>query len=455
MKANMIGLSKLIYLKKSKCGLLLEPNELFKVFSVLITALILTYVGIFQAINLASVDLISQMLNLLPLLLSVALLFSVYLKSFQLTRLIVICYLIALIAGVLFYNATITYSKVLMLPAFVLFFLNKTKKEKLWGGIYLCVTYAVIQIRYYLFELQEMTKHLFLFEVISIVFGIIFFVVCNWIKNEFLLYESEIKQRTLLLEEKNKVLEDLVCLNKRQSDKLKRTVLLKEKLMSILSHDIRTPIGAFKLLISNYEKKYIPEKAFIKGIVETKKDLMKIDAMVLDILLWSRNDTAKSGEVLITYQNYDEIFQSVQSLYALCIKNKKLEVSTETEIPEDMYLVISKREIEIILRNLLSNAIKFSNIEGKIMVSLKADEAEPHIAVLSVKDFGVGMSMERMQSLNSSKLISSTGTLDEVGIGIGLSIVFDVMNSNNLEHSIKSAENGGTEFSIRIPMMNC
>ena len=275
------------------------------------------------------------------------------------------------------------------------------------------------------------------------------------IKKEFAQYENEIKLKALILEQKNNCLEDLVSVSKRQSDKLTCTVILKEKLMAILSHDIRTPLNSFKLLIGNYEKGYITAKDLIEGIVETKKDLINLDKMVLDLLHWSKGDAEKCKEKIIAHEPYDEIIQSILSIYSLCAKNKKLEIISAIDIPDGTMLAISKRELEIILRNLLSNAIKFSHPEGKIIVSLSISETERRVAILNVKDFGVGMSPEKTQHLSSNKLTSSCGTLDEVGVGIGLSIVFDVINSNCFAYNIKSMLNEGTEFSIRIPLKNC
>ncbi len=441
---------KPLQIKQKEYNHLLEPNEIFRASVILITALLLTYVSIYCVLNIKSEYIIIEAFNLLPLLLSIVLLFSVYQKAFKITRHIIICYLIVLLTGVMFYNEEISCSKVLILPALILLFFDKSKQDQLWGGVYWCVTYIVLQSRFYMFELKEELNHSLLYEIITIVFGIAFFLACFWVKDRFLKYRNEIKRKTLMLEQKNCYLQDLVLLNEKKNDALMRTVLLKEKLISILSPDISTPVNYFGLVINKYEKGYINDEELLKRIVEAKEGLIGIDKLVADLLSWSAPGEAKNTRHIIRSEEYDEIMQFVLSLYHLSAKTKGLEIVSTVHIPPAMCLSISKNEIEIILRNTLANAIKFSKPGGKIMIDFQL-LPENAWAVLSIKDFGVGMDKNILQQLNNTHLTSIKGSHE---IGVGLSIVFDIINSNSLRYNISSSKPEGTEVSIMIPVIN-
>jgi signal transduction histidine kinase len=263
--------------------------------------------------------------------------------------------------------------------------------------------------------------------------------------------QKGILQQKVMLEQKNAALEELVAISKEQREKLKKTVSFKEKLISIISHDVRVPLNSFRFLIENYERGYLTDKMVLDGIIETKKDILKVDSMVLDLVNWSTDE--KNEAEVVSYQQMHDVMESALSIYTLCAKNKNLDIVPVIDMPEAMNLSVSKREIEIIIRNLMSNAIKFSNQDSQIEVSMKANTENPSMATLSVRDFGTGMHPAVLEKLNGNRVVSTIGTMNEVGLGVGLSIVFDIMHSKNLQHTIQSEAGKGTQFSINIPLV--
>ncbi|MES1218440.1 MAG: HAMP domain-containing sensor histidine kinase [Bacteroidota bacterium] len=444
------------YLQKTQNGVLLKQEEILKAFSCLTTALLIVYLVVFKTLCFIQPGFISNFIIASPLSLSIVQLVFTYKKKFAQALFITICLLPAVMVGVSMYNKEINYSKVILIYTLVLILLGNTKQLRLAGFVYLTLAYILIQLRYYQ-HIESVNSQLFAFDVLMMpVFSLIIFVVLTRIRKEFTVYQKEIRLQNEVLEKKNTSLETLVSFSEQQKSKLKRTVLLKEKLISIISHDVRLPLSAFKMLINNYEKGYMTDKMVIDGILETKKELTKIDFMVMDLVNWSRNEVANAGQQQITSSNLSEIIESVLTIYALCAKPKRLNIVPCIDIPENMCLAIPKRELEIVLRNLLSNAIKFSNPDSNINVSLKAEKATSGmIATLSVRDFGKGMYPSTLKQINGSRMVSSIGTLDEVGLGVGLSIVFDVINNHSLQYNITSELNNGTEFSINIPLVSC
>jgi len=107
------------------------------------------------------------------------------------------------------------------------------------------------------------------------------------------------------------------------------------------------------------------------------------------------------------------------------------------------------------MRNLVSNAIKFSTPGNEILVELKAEQNKSlNSTTLKVKDAGIGMDKSVVERLNGNRIVSTVGTQEEVGLGIGLSIVFDIINEHNFTYNIKSEENKGTMFAVNIPMVS-
>ena len=311
--------------------------------------------------------------------------------------------------------------------------------------------YVFIQLRYDLIPETDTHQHLSLFNIILLPFGCLFFImVFNQINKAFRFYHEQHQLKRQRLAEANKTLKNLLNIENRQKQKLVKTVAFKQQLISILSHDIRTPLYAYKMLIEGYEKKYYNDRDLVKEFVNSKEELIKIDEMTSDLVRWARADAAPQQQEGMNLIQLTASLKAIEMIYAKSLKNKSLRAIIATDIDDTELLCIGRRQLETILRNLLSNAIKFSNEGSSVCISLRPDEEKPSHVLLTVKDFGVGMTQRKLKDLNKHSLVSSRGTADETGLGIGLSLVFDILNRHELKYKIESKPGEGTAFKIWI-----
>ena len=130
-------------------------------------------------------------------------------------------------------------------------------------------------------------------------------------------------------------------------------------------------------------------------------------------------------------------------------QSKNLNIIFDTN-DEDIIMALDYAKIERIILNLLSNAIKFSNDNGVIYVNVNKEDEN---LIISVKDFGIGMSKEHLDKIFDRFIqLDNTMTRKNEGSGIGLSIVKSFVCLHKGSISVKSKENEGSEFIINIPI---
>ncbi len=234
----------------------------------------------------------------------------------------------------------------------------------------------------------------------------------------------------------------------REKQKLKKANNTKNKLFSIISHDLRGPLGNFKGLIdlllldfanNNREKM----NALLKMMQKTaglNYDLLE------NLLSWSRTESERLDfhpERIELYLLVDAIFEHYD--YSATTKSIQL----VNNIDEDLCIYADEYMINTILRNLISNAIKFTDINGKIFVKSKLVNTSVEI---SVEDTGIGMPPEVVKNIfNKEKFITTRGTAKEKGTGLGLKLCKDFVKKHKGEIYIESQINKGTKISFTIP----
>lgn len=225
-------------------------------------------------------------------------------------------------------------------------------------------------------------------------------------------------------------------LNKR----LKASNLVKDKLFSIIGHDLRGPVGNIVQMLSLFENEGI-DQTELKGMISVLKKHTEASLSTLDSLLeWGRiqiqgiSVKQKSFEVDRIIKKNLNFFQAASSAKSIEIVNR---------IPAGIYICADPDHFDFVLRNLISNAIKFSYVGG--VIQLNAQIWDIFIR-FSVRDTGKGMKEEDAQNLFSSFSLKADGTNGELGTGIGLILCKEFILANDGLIWVESELDKGAEF---------
>lgn len=235
-------------------------------------------------------------------------------------------------------------------------------------------------------------------------------------------------------------------------NELKEANAAKNKFFSIISHDLKSPISSVLSLIQyidanfhDYSKEQL--KPFIEGAAQS---LTTSYSLLEDLLLWSRVQK-KSITFSPEKVNISHVTEKILSIYADRIKDKN--ISVKKSFPLVLHVVVDRHLISTVLRNLISNAIKFSNRDGLIDIVLKkVIKYNEHNLELIVSDHGIGIPKENISKLfNIGENISTLGTSEEKGTGLGLVICKELIDIHGGKISISSEVNQGTKVSVFLP----
>jgi len=241
----------------------------------------------------------------------------------------------------------------------------------------------------------------------------------------------------------------LYFVKRRSNRKLQEINATKDKLFSIIGHDLKGPLNSltsFSYLLLNHIDKISKEE--IKMLSQDiDKSLKNLFTLLENLLEWSRSQT---GNIDFKPEDFDlaEVLKENEGLLKGQALNKKITIENENKI--QLPVKLHKHSINTVVRNLLSNAIKFTPEGGKI--TLNAEKKGNHYLV-SVTDTGVGMSEAAMQKLFKLGTKHSTlGTAKEVGTGLGLILCKEFVEKNGGTINVESKEGVGSKFYFTIPV---
>lgn len=235
-----------------------------------------------------------------------------------------------------------------------------------------------------------------------------------------------------------------------QTEELRKTIIGRDKLYSVIAHDLRSPMGSIKMvlnmLILNLPSDTIgPEMYELLTMAnQTTEDVF---SLLDNLLKWTKSQI---GKLKVVYQDIDmvEVTEGVIEIFSMVAELKKISIRLETPSKLEVYADIDM--IKTVIRNLLSNAIKFSNEETEILVTVQEQEG---MAVVSVKDSGCGIDEENQKKLlHTDTHFSTFGTNNEEGSGLGLLFCQDFVIKNGGRLWFTSVKGEGSTFSFSIPL---
>jgi signal transduction histidine kinase len=250
----------------------------------------------------------------------------------------------------------------------------------------------------------------------------------------------------------NNILEERLTKSKLEIEKqkieLEELNATKDKFFTIIAHDLKNPfntvIGLTELLLERYNS--YDHNKIIEFIGQVNKFSNNAYNLLEDLLQWAKSQTGRM-EVKFSKIDLFELIIENKSLLEEKADKKRIQVITEA-IPGE-YAFIDRNMITTVIRNLLSNAIKFTKSNGTIVI--KTEKKGDFYDVL-IKDNGIGIpkeNLERLFKIDSN--LTTLGTEDESGTGLGLILSKEFIDKNNGTISVISAEGIGTTFKFTIP----
>jgi len=261
-----------------------------------------------------------------------------------------------------------------------------------------------------------------------------------------LLRENTDLQRQLLRSRKKQenTLAELDNLN----NELKKQIQTKDKIFSIISHDIRSPfsgiMGISELLYENFSE--LSKDEMFKFVTHLNNASLSYYSLIINLLEWASLQQKKYS-FLPRKHNIYELFNNV---YTSLIENaNRKQIVIKKNIPKDLIFKVDAHMFSGIVRNLLSNAIKFTPVKGT--VTINASESNYKLS-FSIIDSGVGLSKEKIEGILKNQLVKSTpGTNNEKGTGLGLSLCKEFIEIHHGQLSIESEINKGSCFRFVLP----
>ncbi|MBK8806648.1 MAG: hypothetical protein IPO21_08385 [Bacteroidales bacterium] len=270
-------------------------------------------------------------------------------------------------------------------------------------------------------------------------------------RNELVEHEEMLLQMNEELRAKNDQLAEKENKLVESNNKLSELINTKDKMLSIIAHDLKNPMNAlmgFSSLLMGKITQYSTEKIenFIKIIYTSSNNAYNL---LENLLTWARSQT---GNITIEKQliNINDI---VNEAFELLNNNaEKKEISLHYSVKDNSPKIIfaDRNTVSTIIRNLISNAIKFTNKNGEIVVDVKTDTKSN--TYISISDNGVGMTESQKSRLFRIEKDNTTqGTENETGTGLGLIICKEFAQKNGAELTVESEVDKGTTFTLSFP----
>lgn len=235
-----------------------------------------------------------------------------------------------------------------------------------------------------------------------------------------------------------------------KTEELKKTIQGRDKIYSVIAHDLRSPLGSIKMVLNMFVMTMSPQmigEEQYEMLDSANKSTEELFTLLDNLLKWTKTQT---GRLTVVFQDFELVksISGVLEIFSLVSSSKNIELifdsNEEINVRGDIDIV------KTITRNLLSNAIKFSFSGSKIIIEVKKID---NMAVISVKDFGKGMSQEEQQKLfNSETHFSKYGTNNEEGSGLGLLLCKDFATKNRGDLWLQSEEGKGSTFFFSVPL---
>jgi signal transduction histidine kinase len=228
---------------------------------------------------------------------------------------------------------------------------------------------------------------------------------------------------------------------------LEHTLSVLNKLISVISHDVRGPVSNVATALRMIHNDEFDEATSDELIPDLVESMDGVSSLLSEILLWieSQHFKANISELMKTI-NLIPLLQSVIQMYTSQMKQKQIKLKYKIS-SANIDVVSEPNALKAVFRNILSNAIKFTPCGGTIHIALESLNTN---TTITFSDTGIGMSQEEIDKLLEHKLGSKLGTNADFGMGIGLKLSIHYLKIMGATLKINSEPGKGSSFKITI-----
>lgn len=264
------------------------------------------------------------------------------------------------------------------------------------------------------------------------------FLVLIFLKrNNSIKYTQELEEKNAKIEIQNKAFQE-------QTKHLENVNNVKDKLFSIISHDLKDSLSSINGFIDLLKDGSLSREEFDNLIPELSENANNASLLLFNLLNWSKSQM-HSLDAKPTLFDVQEVFEDKVKLIEQRLDNKGIDL-IDHSLRDFVYA--DRSMFEIVIQNLLANAVKFCKEGDSITISNHISNGS---CIISIADTGTGISKQNIEKLFKSNSFTTTGTKNEKGTGLGLSICKELVELNHGKIWVESSLNVGSTFYVQLP----
>jgi len=256
----------------------------------------------------------------------------------------------------------------------------------------------------------------------------------------FLLFRSRAAKHKInqLLEAKNAEIEH-------QAMQLYLTNYEKDKLFSVISHDLKVPLHSLRNMLQILKEHSLPEADLQTIINELRQDIDYSAELASNLLSWASSQLdgrIVTPVILPVHQLAEETIEPL-----IKTASDKM-VGLNNKVPQSLKAWADQDMVQVLIRNLISNAIKFCNPGDKITIEGRAMD---DVVEICVADTGIGIGKEVLAKINRKESVTTFGTANEKGVGLGMLLCHEFVQANRGVFRVESELGKGSRFYFTLP----
>ncbi|WP_159453778.1 sensor histidine kinase [Ohtaekwangia koreensis] len=229
----------------------------------------------------------------------------------------------------------------------------------------------------------------------------------------------------------------------RKEEEMEKLIENKDRILSILSHDLRSPLGNLSSVIQLALDGNLTDDERNSILLKLNHQIFQMQEFLDTTLHWSRSSFE---ETKIVYRQVYSSYRinSILSLYNDTIERKHIRVTIELR---NQVILTDEGIFTIVIRNLISNAIKFTPVGGEVIIR---EYQQNDCSIVEIQNSGIGIGNAKISAILSGDYISEKGTQGENGLGLGLKLCLQLLTKLQGKMSIESSA-GHSTFRVHLP----